>query len=890
MSLGVYWEEQNTEDWHDIEKWTEARITFSADENQLSDFTLEIDKPENSSDELIYPKSGDRIVVTEDKTRYKVLNDSLAGVIIDSKKTLKGWDCNLKKWIVTFNITVEQQNTSTEEVIINTKTETPLTTILDEILLDNTSGLLGGLINGISYPKFRLFAADINVPSADSQGSATDVLTDILKSINYKWKAVYFCTPDGTGVKIVQQYFIYDSGGLPVGKDSAWTSGITDSSLRLYHVANPNYSEAFNENDEPQYLWTEKKLEHRDHTRGLVNHIKLFGVQEDSDGALTRFEETQSGQRKSIFDLKQKVRDIKFAARKVTTKIDSVTNSTTIDIPQDAAEKILYHQLRLDSDYVGDLYAQITTGSGISNPIKVTVSGNTITLGTALPGMAIDNLFELVGSGHLLDENRDENDYPVYYATKHAKPDENGSIAFAKYDIPNPAEKIIALFIALSEFAKKQIWRNSINKFGLKIERQEFDFPLTAGQIKQLFDVYQKLSEPIEEITCLSIRPEPLQVGWIIPVNLTDITNRNFIVQSVKSTYISKNGQKGRPLIEQSIKFTTVRDDLKDLLLSLKNKNLMNQAVLQNKEEDRAYNTVGLQFSWESTETQLLPKIFFNATLGGFTEIAMINEDTTGFTQITDFDSNTQLPTLHPLGSQLFYLSAKDTGSNLQPYVSDIDSNGVLTNEVRLLTDAFNYERISVRPDGNAILIQTNEGSGGTSIKKANYNPATKALSSISFIINNSNINWLGANAFSPDGLNFTYAEGTGSATALIYKADYATGTPTLFTASIATDLIPAWSPLNDYIGFGGIGDAGTDRDIILVLANNTGGRTDLTKTGSDEVQCAWKPDGLRLAFEANSSGGVGLELRAIDKSGSNNDLIYSGTGIFGVFWGGIAA
>jgi TolB protein len=263
---------------------------------------------------------------------------------------------------------------------------------------------------------------------------------------------------------------------------------------------------------------------------------------------------------------------------------------------------------------------------------------------------------------------------------------------------------------------------------------------------------------------------------------------------------------------------------------------------------------------------KFVERIFYNHNGTGFQELYSMNPDGSDIQQITSFGATTFFGVVHPKGDQILFVSTKDTGGNGELYSADITYTG-LTNVTRLTIDASYYKfRLSVSPDGTRIVYRTNEGLGAESIKKANYDYDTKTLSGVAFLRNTSSSESVGLGAFSPDGNTVVFHTG-GFGTDKIRTINFdGTNESSDYTGSTAGDFFPAWSPDGALFVLGGTGDVGSDQDVILLNADNTGGRTDLTQnTSPSEYYCNWSPDGQKIVV-----GEPVPSIHTIDRDGSN--------------------
>lgn len=757
--------------WQDISaNVVQNKLTYSAEENELSEFSLILNEPVDSGDAFIYPVPGDEIVVCETNLKTKVLADSLAGRIVESQSTIKAWDKTTSQWVCQFAVTVGQPDPSSDEVILDYKTSTALSTILDAILLTNTFSDLSGVVNSRSYPKYDLLASDINVESIDFLGSPIQALTETLKSIGYKWKMGAFSEPDSSNViNLVYQIIIYDKTGLTPGRGSAWSSGITDATLKNFQVQNPAYSSATHNglDAQPQYFWTEKDFSIKSHTRNVKNYVKLFGVVE---GLYTGIVNRYAARSEVNFNVGSKAKDITAAGRKVYSPAVTVPSTSSITIRPEKAQMLVIDQSRLTDQklkaWLSDSSTWITTyytyidGNGDtvstqSHPIPFTISGVIVTFDYAIiETVAINDHFEAVHTVELLPENTPDADLPTYYALKHCKPTELGYVTFNNSTAPTMEQVFSCVFETLSDYESKEIFESSVRSYGLKHEKKEFELVLTDDKIEQIIQAYEVTAEPIQEINVISLRPEPLQLGWVLGVNLTDLVNKTFVVESIKSSYKHPTGQDGRPLIEQKIKLSSYRDNLKDLLNSFKNPVNLKQAVLAELKNSRVSNAFGFEFSL--TDRELLPKLIFVSDQGGsYYNLYKADIDGSNIEQLT-FYTDTLIGSkvdIRSDGQKISYgyngnIWQYDTISTISTQITNSGDNvsasySPITNNLGFLTDRSGAWRIAFFAEGESDLL----GDTPTTLVNTTF-PVGGAAKGGSF-------------SFTNDGLSMAYSAGT---------------------------------------------------------------------------------------------------------------------------------
>lgn len=845
--------------WQDVSVYVpQNQLSFSVEENELLEFSLILNEPIDGSSNYIYPVCGDEIVVCETDEKLVILGDALAGRIIDVEKQIKSWDDANSQWRCQFNVSVKQPDPATEIISLNYKTGTTLSTILDAMLLTTTQSDLGGIVNSTAYSKYNLIAFDTTVDSFDFVGSPLEALTVLLKSIGYKWKVSAFCEPDATSViNVLYQIIIYDREGITPERGSAWSTGITDSTLRLFAVDNPEYSSNTHDGTEerPQRFWTEKDFNHRQHTRTIKNYVKLFGVLEDPDG-IRGIDERYAARGETEFKTRFKAGDIYYAGRKVYSPIVTKSSQSVFTINPEKAEQMVKDQSKLTNQKLrawvrasylsgGTFYTYVNgdgdTVSTQSEPVPFTISGTTVTLDYAIiETINVGDAFSAVHTVELLPENTDTADLPTYYALKHCKPTEVGSVTFNNSTAPTfkPEQVFIAIYSRLKDYNDEKIFTDSIRNYGLKFEKKEFDFVITEAQVEALTQNLEELAEPIDEVSFTSLRPVPVQLGWQLAVQVTDIVDKIMTVESVSCEYKHHTGQNGRPLIEQKVKLSTRKSTLKELLLNMQTRKDKEQAVLERKYENRLSNNLGFEFkitgdietnwgnynAWVESE-----KIYYQveSMTGSATEIIDLSTAITNFNAVLTGQSNIS----NSDSTKICFSNDTTTDTNqYQIRTCNLDGTGLanLTNDVALdernpVWDKANDYIIFDKETGarRYIARRDSDGSNLTTVYDAGGYYTSPSVSQIDgtvvFVVQSGSnyeiyndsgtnlTNYGGSNisirpAWSPDGTKIAYSFRNGSDREVtIMDADGSNKT-TLTTGEF--DLVTGWSQDNNYVYF----------------------------------------------------------------------------------------
>jgi len=656
-----YYKAWNSDVFIDISKYISVYPSWSQVlSTELLEFRLSFDVPLDDLNNQIIIQSGDNILITTDKTRYSVLVDSLYGMIVNSGKELIGWDYASDKPKLRFNLTCRQRDFSTDVFTVQ-YSNTSMTTILNDILINHTGENLGGILsNGGQILKYQLISPDVNIESFESSGTALEVLSDLLKQSSYYFKIKYSVEPDiNTLAKVFSQLIIFDKSGQNPKGGSSWENGIRNNELKKGVIVNPRIFGAVKTvgiSKEPNTLASEKEFAYQEDRDLIKNYITLYGKLQDEITSsnpldntgmikIERYEEIVQGVGKDTFTLPYSAKDILFVARSVMTKILKSPTPTS---------SIVYIPL-VDSEivYTGNI-ARIVL-DGIEYFRTITKSKNKITLSYPLPYIPKGNeIFEIVGNVTIYNDNQyvepivtnilsspapsstlvylpsndvkkmsvDSNckirianvDYirtiadisdnkitlnlplavspsgnekfeivQVNYASsgcvKDVKQSDNGQIRFLEYDIPNPNDKVVIYYYCLQDFKETQVLSESIKRYGLLPYKEQIEFSLTKAQIKEIFN-YLEQAEPNQTITFTSYREDICQVGWTIPIDITDFANGKFIVNQVDCNFLGGVDKRGSYMIEQQINLSTLKESLENILSRFKKQNQISEPTI----------------------------------------------------------------------------------------------------------------------------------------------------------------------------------------------------------------------------------------------------------------------------------------------------------------------
>ncbi len=189
--------------------------------NNLFQYQLAFDNPVTDDNVTrVYPDNGDEIVICDSQSRNSVMGKSCAGKILKKELTGNGYSGNFADGTLTqslnYNLTIRQHEFSKRVFPVEREITTPLNTILDEIILENTLDMLGGVFieeNGTTtvIPKYINYAENVDIAQyVLKKGTVPIHLNELLKIPAYNWALKYYSRYNATyGIKLIAQVAIW---------------------------------------------------------------------------------------------------------------------------------------------------------------------------------------------------------------------------------------------------------------------------------------------------------------------------------------------------------------------------------------------------------------------------------------------------------------------------------------------------------------------------------------------------------------------------------------------------------------------------------------------------------------------------------------------------------
>lgn len=362
--------------------------------------------------------------------------------------------------------------------------------------------------------------------------------------------------------------------------DSIWQPGITDLTLINGNIQNYDF---FAGSGLPRFYKGDISFKYTSDSSNIRNYIRIVAFILKNGDIASRKLIKSTGDLTYIIG---KANDILYVARYILTKIVSVSSSTTFDIPAPESQMIG----RYDASFIanalgGRLVCSITKANGDTQISPFDISGTTIVLDTAFTGIASGDIFELINAYDILPEG--QTSYPATnkgFIIKHVKPDEDATILFTSRDAPDKQiGQVVCYYNAIEDYTPEFIFEDSILKYNLYFYTETIDYPLTKEQIDSIITEYHKFIVPLKTITLVTYRPSIPKEGWVIPVNVTNITDgiELFTISGVSYKWVHPFGDiANEPLLEITVTLSSYINNLADILARFKRKSDVDKAKL----------------------------------------------------------------------------------------------------------------------------------------------------------------------------------------------------------------------------------------------------------------------------------------------------------------------
>lgn len=550
-------------------------LTWTKDvSNKLQEFDLHLYNPIDEDSLPIFPKSGDSIAITD--FQNNIFNNTFFGVVMSKEYEPIGVTAsNDTNWVYTLK--VQAPNFSTQEITLDYINSVYINDILP-IIFNNTPSLGGILSNGIVISKHNYGGENFLLPPPKFQGEQFDCLVKILDSIGWTFGYYYYSELNSvTGLHIVKQIDMFPKNFLKSAPQD-WQDGFNFNIYKNGLLANPDYPNL----DDNKYIFGENKVSLSEDSYQSKNAIKLKLFIKNSTGEGTKKVITSTGLTDTYnlggaFEIKSIAIKV-FDENGIDVKVKTVTSTTVFTVGAMVSSTINFYQQRLLDNGLGTKMRCKIISSSVEYFSYFTINNSTqtITLDTAVSGLAINDTFELVNCYDILRENLlgyppDVNGYIVKKLDN-----EQSTITFTEYDRPEAKKQIVVYYYPITQLYKMQVDSLSIEQTGYRGLTETIKDAVTTEQAEEIFNEYLKLMKPLKELNLLSShRKSILDINTNVPVVFGDI-NQNLIVVESSGKILSNYGfYRNKPLIVQDkIRLASYKNNIDDILLKIQNQSL----------------------------------------------------------------------------------------------------------------------------------------------------------------------------------------------------------------------------------------------------------------------------------------------------------------------------
>lgn len=596
----------------------------------------------SKTDTILDIQPGDFIAICKDSTKYDIADSILVGIVDNPNKEIAGLDytnSTTTPYKVTYSLQCTGWDYSRANITSYEYSQQSISSIIAAILEADSQELLGGVINGVTISKYSLKCPSFTVDSFKAiEKTAYEAIDQLCNENKLYYKLIWYSSPNTTtGLNLAAQILIFDDTGLQP-KEAFWNdTGITDASLKDGQTVNPAYNALTNPNV-AQYFPTIKKPKIREDQSNIRNYLVFDGHYSeagafDNDLAdLERYETTAQGVNNDTYYLPHPAFDIYSGGFLVSGYVtaETVPSTTQFSINSGLSGSVV----------IGD---KIVINKGTDIRTVSGVSGNLITLSTALPSAPITNdLFEVIQQDWITiyDENENTAVYSSRGFAKDLKLDQQAKIRWlADRSVPPPGTILVYYYWPAKPYKRVVKVDASIAKYGLKRSDIKSDTIMTKTQIDALIASFENQTpNKTLELSCYL----PTLAGDMISVNITDFCTDKLMVNEVRGKY---GGVKKYHLInsyEISLS-NNYKEDFNDLLSRLTTKANFKNSGSENKLNkivERISVTESFQATFTSNPSLYTEKLVYTKSVSGQLKIFMCNLDGTNEIQLTNGGSD----------------------------------------------------------------------------------------------------------------------------------------------------------------------------------------------------------------------------------------------------------
>ncbi len=180
----VLWKPYPSKVWQRIDSYLTGNTKPQLSNNEISKqcvFTLSFND-KSFSDQLNF-KTGDDICITTNSNYDEILDKKYCGKIHKRELKINAFgtkdENNNRKKLRTQVLTIQQRDFSLLPLEVNYESVTSIETILNQVFQEHTRKSLGGIINGVLFPKIVFLTPAPEIPSLKMNGTAMEILKEI---------------------------------------------------------------------------------------------------------------------------------------------------------------------------------------------------------------------------------------------------------------------------------------------------------------------------------------------------------------------------------------------------------------------------------------------------------------------------------------------------------------------------------------------------------------------------------------------------------------------------------------------------------------------------------------------------------------------------------------
>jgi hypothetical protein len=599
ISLGIYYRKYKSPNWIDVTYHIAPDTEITWEEfikNQYPEFSINLNAPTDSypgNGNKLMLDNGDEMCITEDKTRTKIVDYTLAGIITYNKVT-RIFDVESPAAdIYTFETKSQAKPWSKGIVDLKAVRDKFGPTMLLSDLLRNhiftnekTTGLGGIKQNGEIIFKFNLPASlDKVVPIPAIKGEAASIVNTLCSGLAYDTRLEYTPEPLPAPVNLNlfrTVRFFNKTTGYP-NISTRWKNGINRQTVADGVMLNPDY-DPINKPNEPKYILAETKIEYEKDSAGMANYTKFLSYVFASNNQLTRKEFT-TGEGQNKFEV-GRCMDIAYIAREVEClnsagDIETVIDDKNITIDLDKSDEIGFDADRVADNGLGTKLVAEIDYDGDTFHRTFTIAGQAVTLtgGTAqypsddgsIPGLSSGTIalltrFSLINGYDKVKPNSikpgDGNGYAIINVALNSE----NSFELTGYDAPDilsPGDKIVAYVYEVTEDPKFIKHLEQIERYGQYYTEFQIPNPVTTEEYKKIIEENSEKKEPLETVTIYTFREGEIPQGSRLFIDMDEMISKTVLVSSVQSTAVAgKSPYNNKTLTYRIIKCHSYLDDM----------------------------------------------------------------------------------------------------------------------------------------------------------------------------------------------------------------------------------------------------------------------------------------------------------------------------------------